>query len=53
MRLGYAIHTVPDVAATLALHGRAFGLATRFVAPGDQYGELETGGTAMPSRRRC
>ena len=47
MRLGYVIHYVPDVPATLAFYGSAFGLATRFVAPGDQYGELETGGTAL------
>ena len=47
MRLGYVIHYVADVPLTLAFYGRAFGLATRFVAPGDQYGELETGGTAL------
>ena len=46
MKLGYIIHYVPDVRATLAFYGRAFGLATRFVAPGDEYGELETGATA-------
>ena len=47
MRLGYVILYVPDVAAALDFYGRAFGLKTRFVAPGGDYGELETGGTAL------
>ena len=47
LRLGYVILYVPDVAAALAFYNRAFGLKTRFIAPGDDYGELETGGTAL------
>ncbi len=47
MRLGYVIIHVPDVPAALAFYERAFGFERRFVAPGDQYGELQTGGTAL------
>ncbi len=47
MRLGYVIIHVPDVPAALAFYERAFGLERRFLAPGDQYGELQTGGTAL------
>jgi len=47
MRLGYVIIHVPDVPAALAFYERAFGLERRFLAPGDQYGELQTGSTAL------
>jgi lactoylglutathione lyase len=47
MRLGYVIIHVPDVPAALAFYQRAFGLELRFLAPGEQYGELQTGGTAL------
>ncbi|AWB21175.1 glyoxalase [Methylobacterium currus] len=38
---------VPDVAASIAFHERASGLAPRFVHESGQYAELETGGTAL------
>ena len=47
MRLGYVILSVPDVAASVAFYGRAFGLAPRFVHNSGQDAELETGGTAL------
>ena len=47
MRLGYVIHYVPDVAATVAFYTAAFGFAPRFVAEGGSYAEMETGATAL------
>jgi lactoylglutathione lyase len=47
MKLGYVIHYVPDVAATVAFYGAAFGLATRFVHDSGTYAEMETGATAL------
>jgi len=46
MQFGYTIIYVPDVPASLAFFGKAFGLPTRFVHEAD-YGELETGQTAL------
>ena len=47
MQLGYTILYVPDVPATLNFYEAAFGLATRFVHECGDYGELETGSTAL------
>lgn len=47
MRLGYVIHYVPDVAATVAFYEAAFGLAVRFVHDSGTYAEMETGATAL------
>ncbi len=47
MQFGYTIIYVDDVRATLGFYNRAFGLATRFVTDDAQYGELETGATAL------
>lgn len=47
MQLGYTILYVPDVPATLKFYESAFGLATRFVHECGDYGELETGSTAL------
>ena len=46
MQLGYVILYVPDVEAAVAFYERAFALTRRFVAGGD-YGEVETGATAL------
>ncbi len=46
MKLGYVIHYVPDVAATVAFYADAFGLAPRFVHDSGTYAEMETGATA-------
>lgn len=47
MKLGYTIVYVPDVAASLAFFGQAFGLPTRFVHESGTYGELQTGETTL------
>ena len=47
MRLGYVLIYVPDVAATVAFYEKAFGLSRRFVDDSGQFGEMETGGTAL------
>lgn len=47
MKLGYVILYVPDVAAAVAFYERAFGLERRFLHPGGDYAEMETGATAL------
>ncbi len=47
MRLGYVILYVRQVEAAVAFYERAFGLERRFVHESGQYGELETGATAL------
>ena len=47
MQFGYTILYVPDVPATLRFYEAAFGLKTRFLHEGGDYGELETGSTAL------
>ncbi len=47
VRLGYVIHYVRDVAATMAFYERAFGLERRFLHDSGTYGEMETGATAL------
>jgi lactoylglutathione lyase len=47
MKLGYTIIYVPDVAASLLFFERAFGLSRRFLHESGDYGELETGETAL------
>lgn len=47
LQLGYTILYVPDVPATLKFYEAAFGLATQFVHECGDYGELETGSTAL------
>ena len=38
---------MPDVKATLAFYENVFGLKTRFVHEGGDYGELDTGSTTL------
>ena len=47
MKLGYVIHYVPDVEATVAFYERAFGLARAFVSPDATFGQLATGETGL------
>ena len=47
MKFAYTIVYVPDVEASLAFFESAFGLSRRFIAPGGDYGELDTGATAL------
>jgi lactoylglutathione lyase len=44
MRFRYTLLYVQDVAASLRFYEEAFGLKTRFLAEGGQYGELEVDG---------
>jgi len=44
---GYTIVHVPDVAAAIDFYERAFGLSRRFLHESNQYGEMETGATAL------
>jgi len=46
-RLGYVIVYVPEVEKALGFYEKAFGLGRRFLHESGQYGELETGGTAL------
>lgn len=47
MQLGYTIIFVPDVEAAIGFYERAFGFDRRFVHPSGDYGELDTGATAL------
>jgi lactoylglutathione lyase len=47
MKFGYAIIYVPDVEATISFYEKAFGLKRRMVVETGEYGELETGETAL------
>ncbi len=47
MKLGYTIVYVPNVAASIAFYGLAFGLQRGFVHDGGDYGELVTGETTL------
>lgn len=47
MQFGYTIVYVEDVPRSIAFYEEAFGLARRFVHEAGDYGELETGTTAL------
>ncbi len=47
MKFGYTIVYVPDVAASLDFFTQAFGIERRFLHESGEYGELETGETAL------
>ena len=47
MKLSYTIIYVPKVSKTLYFFGQAFGIETRFLHESGDYGELETGATAL------
>jgi lactoylglutathione lyase len=47
VRFGYAILYVEDVARSLGFYERALGLERRFLHESGDYGELETGATAL------
>ena len=46
-RLGTVIFYVEDVAKTIAFFEKAFCLSSAFIDPSGQYGQLETGSTAL------
>ena len=47
LRFGYTILYVEDVARSLDFYERALGLERRFLHESGEYGELETGATAL------
>ena len=47
MKLGYVIYYVESVEKTLGFYEKAFGLKTKFLHESGEYGELETGTTAL------
>ncbi len=47
MQFAYTILYVADVPATIAFYEQAFGLRRRFLDPEGQFGELDTGSTAL------
>jgi catechol 2,3-dioxygenase-like lactoylglutathione lyase family enzyme len=47
IKLGYVIVYVPDVKEALRFYERAFGVRERFLHESGEYGELETGATAL------
>lgn len=47
LKFGYVIIYVPDVKQALAFYEKAFGLGVRFLHESGDYGELETGTTAL------
>ncbi len=47
MKFGYTIVYVASVPDTLAFYQAAFGFSTRFLHESGDYGELETGATAL------
>lgn len=47
----YTILYVQDVVRTITFYETAFGFTRRFIAPGDQYGELDTGPTILSFAR--
>ena len=47
VKLGYTILYVADVTKSIEFYEQAFGLKRIFIAPGNQYGELATGETAL------
>ncbi len=46
-KLGWVIVYVPDVEEAVAFYERAFGLSRTFVDPAGQFGQLDTGSTAL------
>jgi len=47
MKFGYTIFYVADVRSSLAFYQKAFGIETRFLHESGEFGELETGSTAL------
>lgn len=47
IRFAYTILYVRDVIQTLSFYEKAFGFKRKFVAPGNEYGELDTGATIL------
>src|SRR5262245_59927242 len=46
-KFSYTILYVPDVTKTIEFYEKAFGFKRKFIAPGNSYGELNTGDTIL------
>ena len=49
IKFAYAILYVKDVAKSISFYEKAFGFKRKFIAPGNEYGELSTGDTTLHS----
>lgn len=47
IKIGYVILYVKDVDASMKFYEQAFGFQRKFIAPGNEYGELLTGDTTL------
>ena len=47
MKLAYTIFYVKDVVKSIEFYENAFGFKRRFIAEGQEYGELDTGATTL------
>ena len=47
IKFGYTILYVSDVEKSMSFYEQAFGLKRKFIAPGNVYGELDTGNTIL------
>ena len=47
IKFAYTILYVGDVEKTLSFYEKAFGFSRKFIAPGNEYGELSTGDTTL------
>lgn len=47
IQFAYTILYVTDVTRSIAFYEKAFGFERRFLAPGEEYGELNTGSTIL------
>ena len=47
IQFAYTILYVKDVSRSLSFYEQAFGFQRRFLAPGEEYGELDTGNTIL------
>jgi uncharacterized glyoxalase superfamily protein PhnB len=47
LKFAYTILYVKDVEKSIGFYEKAFGLKRKFIAPGNEYGELSTGDTTL------
>ncbi len=47
IKFAYTILYVPDVTQSIIFYEKAFGFKRKFIAPGNEYGELNTGDTTL------
>jgi lactoylglutathione lyase len=47
VKFAYTILYVKDVKKSISFYEKAFGMTAKFIAPGDEYGELDTGASTL------